>query len=60
MRQHGTFAIRTLVNIATFEKLMYWSKLNQRGGQQPSGLAIGTMLSEEFGKLEVANAALLF
>jgi hypothetical protein len=31
--------------LLTFEKLMYWSRLNQRGGRHPSGLAIGTMLS---------------
>ena len=43
-----------------FEKLMYWSKLNQRGGRQPGGLAIGTMLSGRTWQTGGHHAALLF
>jgi hypothetical protein len=46
--------------LLTFEKLMYWSKLNQRGGRQPAALLSEPCSLEELGKLEVANAALLF
>ena len=46
--------------LLTFEKLMYWSKPNQLGGRQLSGLAIGQCCVEELGELQVANAALLF
>ncbi len=60
MGHRGTFAIPPLVNFAHFPKVNVLVEAKSTEAANPAALLSEPCSLEELGKLEVANAALLF